>query len=91
MANVTGTGANAGVTAPATEMKVKKQRKAQGPRQARTLNILLSVDEVGKPVIEIASYNAQDTLKAYVAANDAGKKVNLVTWQDKKSDAPTAA
>jgi hypothetical protein len=82
---IVGTGANAGTTAPTTE--VKKQRKQQGPRQARTLNILLSVDEVGKPVIEIASYNAQDTLKSYVAAVDAGKKVNLVTWQDKKGDA----
>jgi hypothetical protein len=68
----------------------KKTRKKQGPRQARTLNILLSVDEAGKPVVEIASYNAQDTLKAYVAATEAGKKVNLTTWQDKKEAAAAA-
>jgi hypothetical protein len=80
----------ANVTTPATTTE-KKKRKPQGPRQARTLNILLSVDDAGKPVVEIASYNAQDTLKAYVAATEAGKKVNLTTWQDKSKEAAPAA
>lgn len=71
-------------TAPVGE---KKKRKAQGPRQARTLNILLSVDEAGNPVAETVSYNAQDTLTAFIAATASGKKVNLVTWQDTKKAA----
>lgn len=65
----------------------KKKRKAQGPRQKPLLNILLSVDAEGKPEIVIASYNAQDTLTAYVEATKAGKVVNLVTWQAPASPA----
>ena len=65
----------------------KKKRKAQGPRQKPLLNILLSNDEAGKPIILIASYNAQDTLTAYVKATQEGRTVNLVTWQAPASPA----
>ena len=75
--------ADAKNTAP---VEGKKKRKAQGPRTKPLLNILLSNDESGKPIIVIASYNAQDTLTAYVKATQEGKSVNLVTWQ-----APAAA
>lgn len=85
-APVSGTG-----SAPQSADAPKRKRKAQGPRQARPLNILMSVDEAGKPVILTASYNAQDTLTAYVEANDAGKKVNLVTWQAPAKDAAKTA
>lgn len=89
MANVN-TGSNVVGGAP---VEGKKKRKAQGPRQARTLNILLTLDEAGKPVVELASYNAQDTLKAFVDLTAAGKTVNLVPWQDKSKGGatPTAA
>ena len=81
--------ANGNTTAGAAPVEGKKKRKAQGPRQARTLNILLTLDEAGNPVVELASYNAQDTLSAYVNATNAGKKVNLVTWQDKSKGGAT--
>lgn len=72
----------------------KKKRKQQGPRQKPLLNILLSVDTEGKPEIVIASYNAQDTLTAYVEATKSGRTVNLVTWQapatPSKGDTPAA-
>ena len=64
----------------------KKKRKQQGPRQKPLLNILLSVDAEGKPEIVIASYNAQDTLSAYVKATQEGRTVNLVTWQAPASE-----
>ena len=73
-------------TGTATEAP-KKKRKQQGPRQKPLLNILLSNDEAGKPIILIASYNAQDTLTAYVKATQEGKTVNLVTWQAPASTA----
>ena len=64
----------------------KKKRKQQGPRMKPLLNILLSVDAEGKLEIVIASYNAQDTLSAYVKATQEGRTVNLVTWQAPASE-----
>ena len=79
-------------TGVATEAP-KKKRKQQGPRQKPLLNILLSIDVDGKPELVTASYNAQDTLTAYVEATKAGKVVNLLTWQEAakaKTETPAA-
>lgn len=85
--------ANANSTGTATEAP-KKKRKQQGPRMKPLLNILLSTDANGEPEIVIASYNAQDTLSAYVKATSEGKSVKLTTWQEPakapKADTPAA-
>lgn len=67
-------------TATATDAPVKKARKAQGPRQAKPLNLLLTINEANEPQIELGSYNAQDVLVTFTRLTNEGKKPVLVTW-----------
>jgi thiamine monophosphate kinase len=72
----------------------KKRKRAAFTRNAKPLNILLTVGEDGKPAVALASYNAQDTLTEFVKRTQAGENLNLVTWvapTKPKAPAPTAA
>jgi hypothetical protein len=70
----------------------KRRRRAPFTRQAKPLNILLSVGEDGKPIVALASYNAQDTLTEFVKRTNAGENLNLVTWlAPSKPKAPATA
>ena len=69
--------------APAKRRGVAKGTK----RQARPLNILLTVDEVGNPKIETASYNSQDILSSFVSLTNQGKKVVLTEWTKPANEA----
>lgn len=48
--------------APKTEKKARK--KPEGPRTPRSIHVLLSVGEDGKPGIAVATYDASKLLSA---------------------------
>lgn len=58
----------------------KKARKAQGPRQAKPLNLLLVNDDSGKPTVAVGSYNSQDILSEFVRLTGEGRNPVLATW-----------
>lgn len=68
------------VTALSGEKKNAQRKRKSFTRSPRPLNVLLTLDENGKPQIAVASYNAQDILTVFATEMKAGKDPVLTTW-----------